>query len=115
MIGNAKVSRKNCGWLINGNPPGDLTKAPRCGAKTRRGSVCRAPRMQNGRCRLHGGKSTGPRTAEGLARAQRGNWKHGKYSKIERARREADEASHFRAEMEAYVYLASVGLMTKLK
>ena len=47
------------GWLKNGNPPGDFTKAPRCGAKTRRGSSCQCPAMTNGRCRLHGGKSTG--------------------------------------------------------
>ena len=37
--------------------------------------------MRNGRCRLHGGKSTGPRTAEGLDRCRRAKWKHGMYSK----------------------------------
>lgn len=37
--------------------------------------------MVNGRCRLHGGKSTGPRTAEGLERCRRANWKHGLYCK----------------------------------
>lgn len=36
--------------------------------------------MANGRCRMHGGASTGPRTPEGLARARRGNWKHGRYT-----------------------------------
>ena len=36
--------------------------------------------MRNGRCRLHGGKSTGPRTAEGLERMRRANTKHGSYS-----------------------------------
>jgi hypothetical protein len=36
--------------------------------------------MRNGRCRLHGGKSTGPRTPEGLARSRRATWKHGRYS-----------------------------------
>lgn len=30
-----------------------------CGAKTRSGGVCQSPAMSNGRCRLHGGKSTG--------------------------------------------------------
>jgi len=50
---------KRRGWLKNGNLPGDYTKAPRCGAKTRRGTSCRCPAMANGRCRLHGGKSTG--------------------------------------------------------
>ncbi len=33
--------------------------------------------MSNGRCRLHGGLSTGPRTAEGLARMRRAKTKHG--------------------------------------
>ncbi len=35
--------------------------------------------MRNGRCRLHGGKSTGPRTAEGRARCRAARWKHGLY------------------------------------
>jgi hypothetical protein len=39
-----------------------------------------APAMSNGRCRLHGGKSTGPRTLEGLERSKKANWKHGYYS-----------------------------------
>lgn len=68
------------GWLKNGNPPGDPNSAPRCGAKTRKSTPCRQPAMKNGRCRLHGGKSTGPRTPEGLERARRANWKHGRYS-----------------------------------
>ena len=33
--------------------------------------------MPNGRCRLHGGLSTGPRTPGGLARSRRSRWKHG--------------------------------------
>ena len=35
--------------------------------------------MKNGRCRMHGGKSTGPRTPEGRERSRRANWKHGRY------------------------------------
>jgi hypothetical protein len=50
------------GWLKNGNPPGDFLKAPRCGARTRRGALCQCPAMPNGRCRIHGGLSTGPKT-----------------------------------------------------
>ena len=72
---------KRRGWLKNGNPPGDFSKAPRCGAKTRRGTACRCPAMRNGRCRLHGGKSTGPRTVEGLERSRRVRWKHWVYSR----------------------------------
>ena len=33
--------------------------------------------MANGRCRMHGGPSTGPRTPEGLERSRRARWKHG--------------------------------------
>ena len=35
--------------------------------------------MPNGRCRLHGGMSTGPRTVEGLERMRRAKTKHGLY------------------------------------
>ena len=46
--------------------------------------------MANGRCRMHGGPSTGPRTAEGLERSRRSNWKHGHYSaEAKQVRREA--------------------------
>lgn len=34
---------------------------------------------------MHGGASTGPRTAEGLARSRRARWKHGLYSAEVRA------------------------------
>lgn len=37
--------------------------------------------MSNGRCRCHGGKSTGPRTPEGLERSRRATWKHGRRSR----------------------------------
>ncbi len=48
----------------------------RCGAQCRDGSSCKAPpvwnrrldRAVNGRCRMHGGLSTGPRTEEGRRR-----------------------------------------------
>lgn len=54
--------------------------APRCGAKRRDGGRCRGPAMPNGRCRMHGGLSTGPRTPEGLERSRKAAWKHGHYS-----------------------------------
>ena len=64
--------------------------APRCGAKRRDGRLVPSPAMPNGRCRMHGGLSTGPRTAEGLARRRRSNWKHGYYSaNAKQVRREA--------------------------
>ncbi|TYC54725.1 hypothetical protein ETQ85_17720 [Zoogloea oleivorans] len=44
-----------------------------CGAKTKGGGApCRRrSRYSNGRCRLHGGASTGPRTPEGKAASSR--------------------------------------------
>ncbi len=49
----------------------------RCCARTRSGSPCRRKPMGNGRCRCHGGCSTGPKTPAGLKRiaeAQRQRW-----------------------------------------
>ena len=46
-----------------------------CGAKTRAGGRCRRLAMRNGRCDMHGGKSTGP--PKGNTNAL----KHGIYSK----------------------------------
>lgn len=48
-------------------------QSPRCGASTRQSTPCKSPAMANGRCRMHGGKSTG---------APKGNqnaFKHGMY------------------------------------
>jgi hypothetical protein len=77
---NDAPHEKRHGWLRNGNPPGDYTSAPRCGAKNRASLPCKAPAMKNGRCRLHGGKSTGPRTVDGLERSRRARLKHGERS-----------------------------------
>lgn len=45
----------------------------RCGAKTRDGGTCKARKMPNGRCRMHGGKT--PATNQNAK-------KHGFYSSI---------------------------------
>ena len=68
------------GPLRNGNPAGDPAGAARCGARTRGGSPCQGPVMPNGRCRMHGGASTGPRTAEGMARMRAAKTKHGRHT-----------------------------------
>jgi hypothetical protein len=45
-----------------------------CGARTRSGARCRGlPVAGKRRCRMHGGKSTGPRTADGRARLAASN------------------------------------------
>jgi len=83
---------KRRGWLKNGNPPGNPGSAPRCGARTRNGTPCRCPAVRSKkRCRLHGGLSTGPTTAAGLARSRMARWKHGQFSAEAR-----EETAHFR-------------------
>ena len=61
---------------------GDSWAGQRCLAKTRGGSPCqKAAIAGKGRCRLHGGASTGPRTVEGRARIAAANFKHGNRTK----------------------------------
>jgi hypothetical protein len=74
------VRRFPNGWLKYGNAPYDITKVKRCGARNRRGTACGSPAMRNGCCRLHGGLSTGPKTAEGIERIRRAKTKHGLFS-----------------------------------
>jgi hypothetical protein len=67
---------------------------PRCAARRKSdGRPCQGAAMGNGRCRVHGGLSTGPRTPEGLERSRRANWKHGYYAaEAKAARRGGREA-----------------------
>jgi hypothetical protein len=54
-----------------------------------------------GRCKLHGGASTGPRTKEGLARLTGAKTKHGLYTKEKRAeaKRRAEVGREVRGEL----------------
>lgn len=75
--------------LIRGRHRIPKKERPTCGARCRSGNPCLASAVweaerdepRNGRCRLHGGLSTGPRTAEGRARlaeyARRRAWAKG--------------------------------------
>ena len=51
---------------------------PKCGAKCRTGQPCKNASMKNGRCRMHGGKSTGAPI------------KHGQRTKAAMAQRKSD-------------------------
>ena len=76
---------KGIPWRFGPNWPGQ-----RCEAKTRKGTLCQRPaKLPIGRCRLHGGASTGPRTEEGLKRLAVSRTKHGCFTKIERAKAKA--------------------------
>ena len=60
----------------NDHPPiPDELRDMRCEAKTRSGTPCRMKALySNGRCKLHGGLSTGPKTEAGKARSAQ-NWR----------------------------------------
>ena len=65
----------------------------RCGAKTRAGGACQNPAIKDrSRCKLHGGKSIGPRTPEGKARSIAAHTKHGRRSRAHVARVKAINA-----------------------
>ena len=55
------------------------------GAHTRAGTPGLQPAMPNGRCRLHGGRSTGPRTEAGRAALAAARTKHGHHGAGSRA------------------------------
>ncbi len=62
-----------------GNP--NLALAARCGAHTRAGCPCRAPAIHGKfRCRIYGGRSTGPCTEDGMARLRAARTTHCGYS-----------------------------------
>ena len=56
---------------------GAMRASPRCGAKTRTGSACRAPAVHGKtRCRMHGGAK-----GSGAPRANRNARRHGLFSR----------------------------------
>ena len=72
---------KGIPWRFGPDWPGQLS-----GAQTSRGTPCQRPAYKrNGRCSLHGGRSTGPKTEDGLARLTEARTKHGKFTKEKRA------------------------------
>ena len=87
----------------------------RCLAKTRRGTKCQsAAYKHNGRCRLHGGLSTGARTPEGLQRISEANLRHGRQTKevLKAQRHSADIGRRVRAELKRIeAQLIGAGLM----
>ena len=93
----------------------------RCAARTRAGTSCRSPAMRNGRCRLHGGLSTGPTSPEGLARLVQARTVHGGYGAEMRRFRDArayrgSNISEYWADLGAVGDLCSgYGLRTKAK
>lgn len=76
MVGVFSHNTRARGGVLSEN--GKHAQRKPCGARTRKGAPCRAMAINGkGRCKFHGGMSTGPRTPEGRARisdAQRKRW-----------------------------------------
>ena len=84
-------------WQFGPNWPGQ-----RCGAKTRSGAPCKNPAVKGkARCRMHGGRSSGAKTPEGLAKMRALHWKHGRATTEAKAeaRRRAQVGREIRAEL----------------
>ena len=102
MIGdNNKITKSNLlkgmPWRFGPNWPGQ-----RCEAKTKKGTPCQRPaKLPVGRCRLHGGASTGPKTEDGLKRLADSKTIHGRFTKIERekAKARAEQGRRIRGEL----------------
>ena len=87
----------------------------RCLAKTRSGTLCQSPAYKhNGRCRLHGGLSTGAKTSDGLQRISDANLKHGRHTKekINAQKKSAAVGRKVKGELKILeLQLAEVGLI----
>jgi hypothetical protein len=75
---HARLRAMGYPWNDDGEPRRVRRRdRPRCGARTKSGRPCKAPcvwdrendQPRNGRCKLHGGLSTGPTTDEGRQRS----------------------------------------------
>ena len=116
--GNAGVDRGEADRPRIGDPPVRPPLARCCGARTRSGPGCRGLAMANGRCRMHGGGSTGPRTLEGLARLVAARTRHGRHGAEKRALRRYHrifvERTRLLAEAEALWPYLSLDLRARL-
>jgi hypothetical protein len=75
-IRSAKQARSDA-WRERHQAQASKSEPAKCGAQTRRGTACIRKARPNGRCRNHGGCSTGPRSELGkriIAEAQRKRW-----------------------------------------
>jgi len=77
----------------------------RCAAKSKRsGEQCKKPAMRGKAvCQFHGGRSTGPKTAEGKARIAAAHTIHGRETREQRAERSAASARISQLEDAMYV------------
>ena len=69
---------------------GGRIRCPRCQAKSKRSQQqCRSPAIRGKRvCRIHGGRSTGPRTQQGRNLCGTAKTRHGRETRAIRAKRQ---------------------------
>ena len=80
----------------------------RCQAKNRAGSQCAKPAVRGKRvCRNHGGRSTGAKTSEGMARIKEAATKHGRFTQEGRERATA-QAARIRELEDALIVLDAI-------
>ena len=70
------------------DPMASVRSSSCCGARTRQAGRGGQVAMANGRCRFHGGLSTGPRTPEGQERSRLAGLRHGNHTADGRAFRQ---------------------------
>ena len=87
--------------MTNYTTLGGRVECTQCNATSKRTKErCRAPAIKGKtKCRFHGGKSTGPRTAEGRARIAKAHTVHGRETRAIRAERSAKLAELYELEM----------------
>lgn len=84
-----KYGRMRISWYCN-DPKTHRSNRGECGAKTRKGTPCQASpvwcaaqdKPKNGRCKLHGGLSTGPKTAAGKEAIRASNKKRAQKQRL---------------------------------
>jgi hypothetical protein len=84
---------------------GGRIRCRRCDAKSKRTQLqCGAPAIRGKiKCRVHGGRSSGPRTEEGKASSAAANLKHGRYT--QQAQTQRSESSALVSQLEDAMYL----------
>jgi hypothetical protein len=82
-----------------------VEKSNACAARSRTGVQCGRPALKSSKthkCQYHGGRSKGPKTAEGKAQIAAAHTVHGQETKTARAERSAESARLSRSEDTMY-------------
>ena len=99
MIGEDKNITKSIAELGRAWRFGDSWPGQRCLARTRRGTKCRRPAYKKtGKCHMHGGASSGPKSQQGIENIKTAQTIHGNFSKEAITKRK--EAASYRRKVQ---------------